>query len=192
MTQEQLLIFSIFVSPILAIIITFISEYLITRNKNRKKKLLWNFQLKIENSFLLVEFSKKELKERKIVGKEENVIESFKNHFNYFQNLIISNGYYNKKISILINDEFLNNILRNFLVKWEKYNNYKKDLIFSDKEKNLFFEDLYTLKKEVKFFYEKNFSRISKEYKIFQEDNTNFTIEEMKETYISFEVNEQK
>lgn len=138
----------------------FFSSYFVKlfyeRRINSKKRLKWILKTKLESTFLFTEFTEEELQKGLINGDEINLINSFCNHFKYFQEKIIDVGYLNQKIAKKWKDEFLNKILRPFLVKYEKYNNdkYKNKMMnLTDDQKKEFFIDLKNVKDEIQEFY---------------------------------------
>ncbi|BDU67525.1 MAG: hypothetical protein TYPL_1780 [Candidatus Tyloplasma litorale] len=156
--MEPLIKFVVYIitTIIITSISSFIPSYLIIKYVNRKKHILFKLELKIKSTFLWTDFTEEELKNREINGDERKLIKSFYNHFKFIEEFLLEYGFYDKRKAILIREEFLNNKMRPFLIKWEKYNNSDLDYKnFSTKQKNELFNDLKNLKEYTKKFFEK-------------------------------------
>ena len=145
---------------------SFVAQWLIIKYKNSKKRFNWVLQNKLELSFLITPFDSDEIKNQKIKGDEIKLIISFHKHFCFFHDYIIEMGYLNKKQAEIWKKDFLNGILRSFLVKFEKYNNEKyknEEKKLTEKEKQEIFKNLSELKDKVKDFYKSNIKNNKKE-----------------------------
>lgn len=155
MSDWLIIVITSLISIILDVSINAIIGYIRIRKIkiNQKNEFKWKINKKFETSFLLTKLKSEEILNKKIEGDWLNLIKSFFSHFKFFQNLIIEEGYKHKELAKKW-ELFINNDLRYFLVKWEKYSNLESKNNKLDQPKD-FFIDLLILKKKSKLFYQK-------------------------------------